>query len=808
MAHTGDDEQIPDYGPPFDGSDVQDFPDLDYLGNTNLFAMDMDKVYEEVTSESPPPESIQAEVASDDEPLRTILTENVSESIDLFGESDTSMAESYNQSQSNDPSPYPYSSPAHPYSQSVRSQILPPTFANPTQTFIMPTLARQGNTELVSHHQPKNRSSTDDVCNPQEWTDMLKTNLYSSWLGLNSPARGHFGVNGYTLPDPIDSTFLYIGKGYTKGAEDDAAEDLALSDIYKQKSQSAQPRYEVGRSLNVQSPSIPHRASPFNTWASPSFSPQVSEQDKEYPWAKPHRPASTNLSRPTARTRAQTYGRAATNFDEPMIQAWDNLYQGRSRETGLHSANPYFTNPSQDNQYQENIYSDNPYQSKLYQINNDIEDNLDREIFPPITTPPQNTSRTTTSAASTNIRRPSSKIPVPIRRDTTRIDPRRRRAQTTSQIGESKKTIGKKDPRGRALPTNRIGSKMNLDGNNRRADNALAPGTYDRLPAPPQSWTSTNGKKYVYDISGELQNGTYYTVGEIEDFLYQNPRRADMTIWLQRLPADSAARYPYSESRRCRFLHCFMSNGTINQGHYRIAFDELTSTHDYHDPMHNAGYVHLYCFEKFLDFPKVVYDLNVQVDQRDLPLEPRRKMGLLYRTSNRMMFSTRGELNVATEFLDYCVQYGQGPPGYPHYSTRNTPPAAGKMGHENTLVHRLWQMKIRHDAGTITSAQTRGAKASTGVSHMGNLEIETYERAQTRKRENQVIRKGISQQGEKRAESPETSARAERAKKRQKLREEQQLATSLRDLQDDDDEVEDYDDEADADGDKDSLFGE
>ncbi|MCJ1320094.1 hypothetical protein MMC15_005431 [Xylographa vitiligo] len=808
MDYTGGDDEMPDYGAPNDGSDIQNVPDPDYLTNPNLFEVDMDEIYEQLTGQSLPHASTGTGVGSDKQPFGTTLTGDFSHSLDHFGGLGTSIAESYNPPQNNDPSSYPYRLATNPYSQSVRTQMTPPTFTSPTQTAI------SGNTGLVGTQRFENHSSTEYLWNPQNWTDMVKTNRYPPGLDPNSPAHGHFGIKGYTLPNHIDSTFLYHGQGYTKAAEDDGAEDLALSDVDDRKSQSTRPRQNAGRRPNNQGPPIPYRIKSFNTAAPSSISqPKLSDPTAEYPWARPRRPAGTNSDRPINRPQAQSHGPAAANLDEPIIQPWDIPYHQGGHKSNIHSTNPYSANPSQENLYQDNPYPADPFEDSPYQLGNDIADNLDPDIFPPITTS-QNTNRTTTSTPTTNIRRPGSRIPVPIRRDSTRFDPRRRRAQTTSQVGLNTKPNRKKDPRGKAEPINRVSSNTTLNKNNRRADNKLPPGTYDPLPAPPPTWTSTNGKKFVYDISGELQNGTYYTVKEIEDFLYQNPRRANMTLWIQRLPADSAVRYPYSESRRCRFLHCFMTNGTINQGHHRVAFDELTSTHEYHDPMHNAGYVHLYCFEKYLDFPRIVHDLNVQVDQRVLPLEPRRKYGLLYQTNNRMIVSTQGELNVATEFIDYCVQHGQAPPGYPHHTSRNTNPTDGRMGHENTLVHRLWQMKIRHDPGTITSAQKRGAKASTGVSHMGNLEIEDYERGQTRKRENQVIRTLDPKKGGRPRNDPETTIREERAKKKQKRQEEQmELATSLQDLQggddddDDDEDDEDYDDEAFGGGARDSLFG-
>ncbi|MCJ1402701.1 hypothetical protein MMC11_005922 [Xylographa trunciseda] len=768
MDYLGEDDEIPDYEASNDA--------LDFLDNPNLFEMNMDNLFQQVTTQSPPHAFPSTAVDSAKQPLDTIVVGNFLNTMEGLEGLDTSTTEVRNPLESNDS--------FDPYSQYIRTQANAQSLSNSAQTHPPPIDVHQGN--------------------------LVRTDPYPPGLDPNSLAHRHFGIKSYKLPKQIDPTFLYHGQGYTKEREDYSAEDLALSDEDRPKAQSTQLRENVDRSRNTQPPPIPYRTKPSNT--------TESNTTEQYPWIQPRRPSIPNPRQPTNRTLPKPHGSTTTAFGKPIIQRWKNPYERRAHETGHHSANAYAALPNQANPYQDNSNppisnQDDSYltQSNVanpYQLDNDVLDVPSADDWEPFSIL-QDYNRTNSSTPTTNIPRHGSRIPVPVQRDSTwRVS--RERAQTTSQIDSNNNLRNRRDPRGKAEPINRISSKTNLNKNNRRAVNQLAPGTYAPLPAPPPSWTSTRGKTFVYDISGELQNGTYYTCKEIEDFLYQNPRRGNMTLWIQRLPADSAARYPYSESRRCRFLHCFMSNGTINQGHYRIAFDELTGTLANHDPMHNAGYVHLYCFEKYLDFPKIVAELNVQVDQRVLPMEPTRRNGLLYQTNNRMIVSTQGELNVATDFVDYCNQQGHAPPGYPHQSTRNinTP---GNKGHEGTLVHRLWEMKIRHDPGTIKSAENRGAKASTGISHMGNLEIENYERGRTRKRENQTIRTLNPKKGGRRRLNPETTIREERAKKRRRLQEENmQLGAPLQELQAynsyDDVAEEDEDDEADAFGDRDSLF--
>jgi len=60
-------------------------------------------------------------------------------------------------------------------------------------------------------------------------------------------------------------------------------------------------------------------------------------------------------------------------------------------------------------------------------------------------------------------------------------------------------------------------------------------------------------------------------------------------------------------------------------GDYRVAFDEHFGRPDLRlDPFQNtAGYVHLFCLEKFFDFPQLCKDYNVRADTRSFPFEPK-----------------------------------------------------------------------------------------------------------------------------------------------------------------------------------------
>lgn len=183
---------------------------------------------------------------------------------------------------------------------------------------------------------------------------------------------------------------------------------------------------------------------------------------------------------------------------------------------------------------------------------------------------------------------------------------------------------------------------------------------YPPLAATPAPW-----EHFTYTQHGELQKGRTYSASQILDYLYRHPlnvTEADGTkrlrIWIQRFPSDSARRYPHATSSRCRFEECSAkaNQNRILPGHFRVCFDEQSWKGQNHDPYINAGYVHLFCMEKLLDFPQVIRDLNVMPEQRALPND----LGGI----NRMSLGTGRVFLTACKFIESCrkgrsVQYMQ-----------------------------------------------------------------------------------------------------------------------------------------------------
>ena len=226
---------------------------------------------------------------------------------------------------------------------------------------------------------------------------------------------------------------------------------------------------------------------------------------------------------------------------------------------------------------------------------------------------------------------------------------RRRKKVHKSQVVENGLPLGHRPTVPLDKPWIRIDNKSK--GLNRRSAmiDAFRPEkVYDPLPHAPNSW-----RGFEYTKCGELAEAETYSVDQIRDYLYNHPLHTltedgtrRLQIRIQRLPVDSARRYPTSTSSRCRFAGCFAAGNRILPGNFRVCFDEQSWQGNKYDPFLNAGYVHLFCLERFMNFPQIVQDLNVIPERRELLQEAR---GM-----NRMSLG-RGAVFVTTKkFLTAC----------------------------------------------------------------------------------------------------------------------------------------------------------
>jgi hypothetical protein len=272
------------------------------------------------------------------------------------------------------------------------------------------------------------------------------------------------------------------------------------------------------------------------------------------------------------------------------------------------------------------------------------------------------------------------------------------------------------------------------EGKNRRSakiDSFDPSKVYDELDVAPEPWSH-----FEYSEHGELLPGATYSATELRDYLYNHPlhtyegktdrKRSRLRLWIQRAPADSARRKPSAFSDRCRYDNCPCPNQSIRIGHFRVCFDEQSwkkhAKEEYMDPFINAGYVHLYCMEKLIDFPRVVRDLNVRPETRKLKNE--------LDGANRMDLGRVEVVVAADRFIQAC-NAGEELPDYPRLTADN--PAGRPRPYKGTLNHRLQLAKLEAEQPCRQRKRMElGDKRSQIHHHLGDLEAQQREKEKTK----------------------------------------------------------------------------
>ena len=231
------------------------------------------------------------------------------------------------------------------------------------------------------------------------------------------------------------------------------------------------------------------------------------------------------------------------------------------------------------------------------------------------------------------------------------------------------------------------------------------------------SWR--DGKhKFAYHRDGELSKSSY-SIDAIRKFIYAHPgnnTKHGLVLWIQKMPADSANRYARIDSSKCKFVDCptRVHKGTIMQGHFRVALDDQWTTHgDRRDPFANAAIVHLYCLERFLDFPEICRNFDVRADLRHFPSEPRA------RWAGRLEHEKEQEL--AKKFIKYCRD-DRLVSKYPEYPAHDSVQKGAPKYHKGTLTYAMTVAKVESmNSSRLVTFQGRGSKNSHIHVHLGDV---------------------------------------------------------------------------------------
>ncbi|KAK4143900.1 uncharacterized protein C8A04DRAFT_28471 [Dichotomopilus funicola] len=141
------------------------------------------------------------------------------------------------------------------------------------------------------------------------------------------------------------------------------------------------------------------------------------------------------------------------------------------------------------------------------------------------------------------------------------------------------------------------------------------------------------GETFQYkERTTELDPNLTFTREQLATFLrgegHPNPHRRP-TLWIQNTPTKVNDWYLSSQkSTRCRYDGCPAKKNTIAQGYFRIAFDEFSHyTGERLNPYHNAGYIHLDCFEEIFDLGYLIHfgadrlRIRIRPDTREFYLQ-------------------------------------------------------------------------------------------------------------------------------------------------------------------------------------------
>jgi hypothetical protein len=268
---------------------------------------------------------------------------------------------------------------------------------------------------------------------------------------------------------------------------------------------------------------------------------------------------------------------------------------------------------------------------------------------------------------------------------------------------------------------------------------------YEERDHPLGDWQGTKFF-HQYTKHGEFLNkpGGVMSAKKIKEFILEYPKYpgAKLKLWIQRGPTDCARRYKSSTWAKCRFEECpaqKYQTGTILHGHYRVSFDEKWHRdRENVDPFLTAGYVHLYCMERFLDFSEICRKADVEVDTRQLTNEPRGKWAATLANQPECAIaqkfvsaaSRRHGLDKLSEFANY--------PKHDQYKIiRN-----GKTTyHKNTLTYHMHNRKeTSRPPAQQAQFQQRGLSDTHISKHLGDLEM-LFKASTNRKKNNRLAKK-------------------------------------------------------------------
>ncbi|KAK3996088.1 hypothetical protein QBC44DRAFT_232824 [Cladorrhinum sp. PSN332] len=245
------------------------------------------------------------------------------------------------------------------------------------------------------------------------------------------------------------------------------------------------------------------------------------------------------------------------------------------------------------------------------------------------------------------------------------------------------------------------------------------PMTRERIPQPMFEYNNS---------SAELLPFKSYSKDELITFFTSCPdQNRKLTLWIQNTPAQSNNRYAMGPSSgKCRYKGCPAPQKTILKGFFRVAFDEFSDqTGTVRDPFHNAGYMHLHCFEELFDLSFLIHygaryrKFNIRADWRHFPYECRNPMALdrdhqsMGNFFNEWVQAQR--LRCDQLHQDNLQNHGN-KPRYDGFHPDGPTPHRRRLGYKLTVSHLSLEFSGR--------AQARDARGGAHIGkHKGDLSL-------------------------------------------------------------------------------------
>ena len=157
------------------------------------------------------------------------------------------------------------------------------------------------------------------------------------------------------------------------------------------------------------------------------------------------------------------------------------------------------------------------------------------------------------------------------------------------------------------------------------------------------------GGIFTYNRAGELNPGLTLSAPEIMCFIGNNPRKERLRLIIQNAPFPLAHRYQDGLANRCRFGRCPVHGNVISPGQFRVAIDEQPEQAADRSPHIFAAVMHLWCVERFLDFPLMCLHLPIYVEDRP---------DYLFEGANVVRLGTERCKTIARNFIVACKVRG------------------------------------------------------------------------------------------------------------------------------------------------------